>query len=76
MTTLNVQFADATEQAIVSYFNSQQDPDAWPNYGTVESSDPRWSAYFKAQNAFMQQFLPAPDGYIRADRRRLFFTGQ
>jgi hypothetical protein len=60
MTTLNVQFSDATNETIVSYFYSPQDPAAWPNYGTVEDSDPRWKVYYDAQPPNTQQYLPVP----------------
>lgn len=60
MTTINVQFADATKQTIVSYFSSAQDSGAWPNCGAVDSSDPTWKAYYDSRDLFTQQFLVAP----------------
>lgn len=58
METLNVQFADATEAAIITYFASPQDPAAYENLGTVTTSDPRWKAFYDA-NPF-QWMLPEP----------------
>ncbi|MFM0328163.1 hypothetical protein [Paraburkholderia strydomiana] len=60
MTTINVQFADDAHSEIVSYFDSEQDSTAWPNQGTVDSSDPRWKAYYEALSSMMQSGLPAP----------------
>jgi hypothetical protein len=44
MTAIHVQFADLTEQTIISYFAGPQDPDVWPNQGEIEDSDPRYLA--------------------------------
>jgi hypothetical protein len=60
MNTLNVQFSDATETTIVSYFGSPQDPVAWPNQGAVDASDERWKIYFDSQPPITQRLLPAP----------------
>jgi hypothetical protein len=64
MTTVNVQFADATDETIVSFFGCPQDPAAWPNQGTVETSDPRWKTYFDAQPELVQTFLPEPEAAV------------
>jgi hypothetical protein len=61
MATLNVQFADSTEQVISTYFASPQDPVVWQNQGTVESTDARWKAFVDAQPYLVQQALPAAD---------------
>ncbi len=60
MTTLNVQFSDASEEIIVSYFGSPQDPAVYQNLGTVDTSDPRWKTYFDAQADWVKPYLPAP----------------
>jgi hypothetical protein len=60
MTTLNVQFSDASETAIISYFGSPQDAEVWRDVGEVESSDPRWKAYYDAQLISIQEVLPLP----------------
>ncbi|WP_042298947.1 hypothetical protein [Paraburkholderia kururiensis] len=57
---LNVQFSDSTEETIIGYFASPQDPAVWPNMGTVEVTDARWKTYYDAQPATSQQYLPAP----------------
>lgn len=61
MTTIYVQFADATDASIVSQFSCPQDPDIWPNQGTVESNDPRWKTYYDEQSPFIQGLLSKPD---------------
>ncbi len=40
-----VSFSDATEDKIVASFSCPQDPDVWPNQGTVDSADERWTSY-------------------------------
>ena len=60
MTLLYVQFADDTEEVIISYFGSPNDPEVWPNQGTVEQSDPRWKTYWDAQPILIQRMLPLP----------------
>ncbi|MCT9017166.1 hypothetical protein N6G05_26805 [Cupriavidus gilardii] len=62
MTTIYVQFADETEEVIVSYFGIPQDPDYWKNQGTVESSDPRWKAYYESMASLREMgvILPEP----------------
>jgi len=60
MTLLYVQFTDDTEEMIISYFGSPNDPAVWPNQGTVEQSDPRWSVYFNEQPIILQRLLPPP----------------
>lgn len=61
MTTIYVQFSDDTDTTIISYFSCPQDPDVWPNQGTIESNDPRWKTYYDQQSPFIQGFMPAPD---------------
>lgn len=57
---LNVQFSDATEATIVSYFASPQDVATFPNQGQVEASDPRWTSYCGALPSMAAVFVPSP----------------
>ncbi|KVS07755.1 hypothetical protein [Burkholderia vietnamiensis] len=63
MTSVNVQFADETDNAaIVSYFLSaptQLDGDTRV-LGAVLTTDPRWEAYYDAQPTSVQKYLPNP----------------
>lgn len=61
MTTLNVQFTDSTDAVILSYFAGHQDPEVYPNQGTVESSDDRWKVFFETLPSAVQSTLPAPE---------------
>lgn len=58
---LDVQFSDATESTIVSYFAGPQDPQVFPNQGQVDTSDSRWKTFFDSLPAYVQQYLPTPD---------------
>lgn len=58
---LNVQFADDTEEVIIAYFGSPQDPNFYANLGEVDSSDPRWHAYVDSLPEWIKPMLPAPD---------------
>jgi hypothetical protein len=60
MTTLNVQFADSTETVIVSYFAGPQNPDAYPNLGTVDIGDTIWKSFYDAQPPWVKIGMPAP----------------
>jgi hypothetical protein len=57
---VNVKFADATEKEVVVYFGSPQDPAQWSNLGEIDTSDPRWSAFYEAQSPSTQASLPNP----------------
>lgn len=61
MTLLYVQFADETEEVIISYFGGPQPVEDWPNQGTVDTSDPRWKTYYSTLPQQLQQVLPAGD---------------
>lgn len=61
MTTLNIQWADADETAIISYFGGPQLPEVFANLGTVDASDARWAAYYDSMPAVVQAMLPAPE---------------
>lgn len=62
MTTIHVQFADGNQTAIVSCFQSPQDPKHWDHLGEVDASDPRWLAYYSALPEYARAFWPAPEG--------------
>lgn len=60
MATIYVQFSDDTETVIVSLFGNSQDPEYWPNQGTVTESDPRYKTYYDAMPEIVKQYWPAP----------------
>lgn len=62
MSTINVQFADDSEQLVIAYFSSPQDPEIWPNQGQIDTSDARWESYYDSLPEGMRAGLPAPDG--------------
>lgn len=51
MTTLYVQFSDASGTAISTYFSGPQADGVYDNYGTVETSDARWTTFYNALKA-------------------------
>jgi hypothetical protein len=53
-TEINVQFADSSEATIVSVFAGPQDPEAYPNQGTIPSSDARYQTWYSALPAFIK----------------------
>ncbi|CQD70989.1 Uncharacterised protein [Yersinia enterocolitica] len=55
-----VQFTDDTETVIGSYFCCQQDPNVYPNLGTVFGNDPRYIAYYDSLPAFARDGMPVP----------------
>jgi len=61
MTTINVQFSDATETVVTGYAGCPQDENTWPHQGVISVSDPRWKTYYDAQHpAIIQPYLPEP----------------
>ncbi len=62
MTTIHVQFSDESKSAIVSCFQSPQDPKHWSCLGEVEASDPRWHDYYNAMPQYARAYWPAPEG--------------
>jgi hypothetical protein len=46
MSTIHVQFEDSTEENVIAMFGCPQDETDYPNQGTIETSDPRWKAYY------------------------------
>lgn len=61
MEEINVAFSDSTEQAIVSYFASPQDPELHQNLGVVAASDERWKTFYESLPALTNASLPVPD---------------
>jgi hypothetical protein len=45
MTTVNVQFSDATETVVVACFDCPQDPAVYPNQAQIDDSDQRYLAF-------------------------------
>lgn len=60
MATINVQFTDSKKTAICAYFGAPQDPDVYPNLGTVNTADARYVAFYSGQSPQFQAFLPSP----------------
>lgn len=58
---INVQFSDNTEERVVGYFSSPQDPTVWPNMGQIDTSDARWKTYYDAQPDTVKSLIPASD---------------
>ncbi|MDR5757035.1 hypothetical protein [Caballeronia sp. LZ035] len=61
MKTINVQFSNSNETAIISFFCSPQDPTDWPNQGVVEATDSRWKDFFNSLPGESQRALPVPE---------------
>ncbi|MCW3538356.1 hypothetical protein [Burkholderia cenocepacia] len=55
---LLVQFSDSTEKTIIAFLPGPQDPDAYPNQGEVNSTDPRWKAFCDNLPIDVQPFMP------------------
>jgi hypothetical protein len=62
MTSIYVQFSDASKTKLVSIFGAPQDATAWPNQGVVDSSDPRYLAYYQSVPSAALLGLPPPSG--------------
>lgn len=60
MTTICVQFADSTEKIIIAAFGGPQNATTYPNQGTVESTDARWTAFYDSFSPQMQTVLTVP----------------
>jgi len=54
-----VQFSDSIEKIIVACFGNAQDPDIYPNQGTVGGDDPRYTTFFNSLPTSAQAFSPA-----------------
>ncbi|WP_428492173.1 hypothetical protein [Rhodopila sp.] len=55
-----VAFSDTTEAVITAVFATAQSDTSFPNQGTVEASDTRWSAFFATLPASAQAALTPP----------------
>ncbi|MGS1033101.1 hypothetical protein [Burkholderia glumae] len=55
-----VQFTDSSETAIIAIFGCAQDPKIYPNQGEIETSDPRYGAYYESLPAPAQKWIEAP----------------
>lgn len=59
MTTVNIQFTDATKTKVATFFATAQPTDLYPNQGMVDSSDPLWITFYEAAGGSLSG-LPAP----------------
>lgn len=59
-TKVYVQFSDSTDTKIAGFFASPQDPSAYENLGTVETSDASWATFYNSLPSYAQEGLPAP----------------
>ncbi|CNF61202.1 hypothetical protein [Yersinia frederiksenii] len=57
---MHVQFADANEAVIISYFCCQQDPIYYDFLGEVEADDPRYIVFYEKMPDYVQVSLPTP----------------
>ncbi|ATX62932.1 hypothetical protein LC20_08365 [Yersinia hibernica] len=55
-----VQFADAAEAVMISYFCCQQDPKCYGFLGEIETDDPRYIVFFEKMPDYVQTTLPQP----------------
>jgi hypothetical protein len=62
--TIYVNFTDGKQTAINATFGCPQDPEVWPNQGTVEEDDARWLAYFSTLDSLTRSMLPTPPGWV------------
>lgn len=60
MTTINVQFTDSNQKEVTSYFACAQDSSVYPNIGTIDPSDARWTTFYNSFSGAAQQGMPAP----------------
>ena len=60
MTTLYIAFTDESGSAIASFFSGPQDKAAFPHQATIETSDPKWKAFYESIPEMMRDGLPAP----------------
>ena len=61
MSTIYVQFSDATETKIISIFGSGQDPTVYANLGILAASDARYAAFYDLFDAQFQASMPNPE---------------
>ena len=55
---LLVQFSDSTQETIIAFLPGLQDPVVFPNQGEVDSTDPRWKAFFHNLPDTVQASMP------------------
>jgi hypothetical protein len=58
---INVSFSDATKQTVNMYFGCPQDETVYPYQGQIETSDPRWKAFYDSIIESLRSGLPEPD---------------
>lgn len=61
MTTIYVTFTDAGEATIQGVFAVDQPPGVYENYGSVDSSDPRYKSWYDAQPDWTKIGYVTPD---------------
>jgi hypothetical protein len=61
MTTIFVEFSDATKSAVIGYAASPQPAESWPYQGEIDTSDPLWKTYYDSKDDLSKIGLPAPD---------------
>lgn len=54
MTTIYVEFSDASEQRIVTILGGIGDEMDYPYQGTINSSDPRYATFFSEIDSYAQ----------------------
>jgi hypothetical protein len=60
MELIYVQFADETEEVIISYFAAPQNPVMFPNQAAIYTNDPRWKVYYDKLPDEVKVTFPAP----------------
>ncbi len=58
---INVQFSDAEETTIISYFGAPKNSEWYANLGVASSADARWLAYYNGLSEKDRVSLPVPD---------------
>jgi hypothetical protein len=60
MSTINVQFSDASQSKIAAFFAVAQEQIDWPNQGVLDTADARWETFYKSLATVSQNGLPDP----------------
>jgi hypothetical protein len=60
MTTVYVEFSDASKTTIQVVFAGPQDPEVWPNQGEIDTGDPLYKEWYLTQPVNVQPSLPKP----------------
>lgn len=55
-----VLFYDETHTVIQGSFGGPQDPEMYPNYGTMMTDDAKWHTFYYSVPEWMQFYLPTP----------------